>query len=82
MERCQYLSPQGLRGVIMAKQSELQKASQAGYKLFALTKAAQYGSEELETSEVSALFELACDLSECVVSFLQSLEEEEMKNAK
>ena len=66
----------------MAKQTELQKVSQTGYKLFALTKAAQYGGEYLETSEVAALFELACDLSESVVGFLQNLEVKESNNDK
>lgn len=66
----------------MDKPSELKKVSQSGYKLLALAKAAMYASEDLETAETAALFELAYDLSDRIVVFLQNLEVEEKKNAK
>lgn len=64
----------------MAKESELQKASLAGYKLLALTKAAAYASDCLEKSEVSELFDLANDLSDRIVVYLQKLEIEAKEN--
>ncbi|HEO9916651.1 hypothetical protein CRX67_09510 [Enterobacteriaceae bacterium A-F18] len=66
----------------MAKESELQRASLSGYKLFALLKVAAFAADELEESEVKALFELAYDLSVPVSIFLQLIEEETVKNGK
>ncbi|POP41766.1 hypothetical protein CHU32_24705 [Superficieibacter electus] len=60
----------------MKKESELQSASLAGYKLFALLKVAAFSGEELEPIEAKAIFELAYDLSVPVSSFILSLEQE------
>ncbi|EHF8255999.1 hypothetical protein B8Z58_001823 [Enterobacter roggenkampii] len=66
----------------MAKESELQRASLSGYKLFALLKVAAFAADELEPSETKALFELAYDLSVSVSNFLQSAENEVIGNGK
>ena len=66
--------------MIMAKENELQKVSQAGYKLLALTKAAAYASDYLEKSEVSELFDLANDLSDRIVVYLQKIEIKAQEN--
>jgi len=66
----------------MAKKAELQKASDSAYKLVALTKTAALASENLETSEVNSLFELAFNLSCDISTFLIAQETEAIKNEK
>lgn len=56
----------------MVNESELHKAEMNSFKLYALLKAASFSSDELETVDVKALFELAYDLSVPVSCYLQT----------
>ncbi|VTP13193.1 hypothetical protein PUATCC27989T_01027 [Phytobacter ursingii] len=61
---------------------DIQLAELKSFQLYALLKAAAFAADELEESEVKALFELAYDLSVPVSTFLQLIEEETVNNGK
>lgn len=58
----------------IAIETELQTASIASYKLYALLKAAAFSAEELETDESKEIFKMALSLSEPVTTYLQRAE--------